>query len=207
MIVGAGGFGREVLDVVEAANGVAGSWTFVGFVDDGAIDEELLARRGAPFLGPVDVLAARDASVVIGVGSGTAREHIDGRLRAWGREGAVVVHPAATIGGDVELGPGTVLTAGARLTTNIRAGRHLHVNLNSTIGHDCVLGDYVTINPGANVSGSVRLGSGVTIGTGASVIQGVTIGDGATVGAGAVVVRDVAPGVTAVGVPARPLER
>ena len=48
--------------------------------------------------------------------------------------------------------------------------------------------------------------SGVHIGTGASVVPGVTIGRRSIVGAGAVVVDDLPPGVTAVGVPARPIK-
>lgn len=207
VIAGAGGFGREVLDVLEAAKAAGAALSFVGFADDGEVDDALLATRGASLLGRVDSLQGRDVLVAIGVGAGDVRRRIDERLRRWGLDGPVLAHPAATVGGDVELGAGAVLTAGARLTTHIRAGRHLHVNLNATIGHDCVLGDYVTINPGANISGSVRLESEVTIGTGACVIQGVTIGEGTTVGAGAVVVHDLPPGVTAVGVPARPLPR
>jgi acetyltransferase-like isoleucine patch superfamily enzyme len=90
------------------------------------------------------------------------------------------------------------------LTTNIVAGRHLHVNLNATVGHDCVIGDFVTLAPGVSISGHVTIGDGVEFGTGAVVLPGVTIGDGAMVGAGAVVTRDVEPGVTVIGMPAKP---
>ncbi len=116
-----------------------------------------------------------------------------------------VVHPLASVGSVVDLGDGTVLAAGARLTTDITVGVHCYVGPNATIGHDAVLGDYVTVLPGATVSGAVRLETGVLVGTGANLRQGVTVGEGATIGAGAVVVDDVAPGTTVVGVPARPI--
>ena len=77
--------------------------------------------------------------------------------------------------------------------------------MNSTIGHDSVLDDFVSVYPGATVSGSVHLADGVTIGTGANVLPGVSVGAGAFVGAGAVVTGDVDPGVTVAGVPARPV--
>jgi acetyltransferase EpsM len=72
-----------------------------------------------------------------------------------------------------------------------------------TVGHDCVLHDYVTVFLGVNIAGNVTLHEGVTVGGGATVLPGVTVGAGATIGAGAVVVRDVPPGVTVKGVPAR----
>ena len=77
----------------------------------------------------------------------------------------------------------------------------------ATVGHDCVLDDFVTVLPGARVSGSVHLAAGSTVGSGAVVLQGRTVGRGAFVGAGAVVTRDVAPGVVVVGNPARPLHQ
>lgn len=204
VIIGAGGFGREVLDIVEAVNASGPMFDFLGFVDDDeSLDLELLRGRGAPFLGAVEALASIDASYVIGIGSPSTRRLVDVKVSAWGRSAVSIAHPGSTVASQVAFGPGAIVAAGARLTTNIRIGRHFHANLNATVGHDCTLGDYVTLNPGANISGGVTLGHGVMIGTGAAVIQGRTVGDWALIGAGAVVVRDVEPGVTAVGVPAR----
>jgi sugar O-acyltransferase (sialic acid O-acetyltransferase NeuD family) len=206
VIIGAGGSGREVLDIVDAINEASPSFHFLGFVDDNIdLDPALLDRRGAALLGPVEVLADIDAAYVIGIGSPLARHAVDDRVRVWERNPATLVHPTATMASELAVGPGAIIAAGARLTTNIRIGRHFHANLNVTVAHDCVLGDYVTLNPGAHLSGSVTLGDGVTIGTGAAIIQGCRVGPGATVGAGAVVDRDIDARVTAVGIPARPL--
>jgi hypothetical protein len=49
VIIGAGGFGREVLDVVEAVGGAA--YEFLGFLDDGTPDKRLLVARSARHLG------------------------------------------------------------------------------------------------------------------------------------------------------------
>jgi sugar O-acyltransferase (sialic acid O-acetyltransferase NeuD family) len=197
VIVGAGGHGREVLDVAEACGR-----SCLGFLDDGEPDVALLAARGMTVLGPTTMSV--DAELLIGVGSSRARADLARRLGS-ATTAPAVVHPTASVGSGVRLGAGSVLCAGVRLTTNITIGRHGYVGPNATIGHDAVIEDTVTVLPGAVLSGAVVAEEQVSVGAGAVVVQGVVLGAGCTVGAGAVVLRDVAPGVTVAGVPARPL--
>jgi len=118
-----------------------------------------------------------------------------------------LIHPSATFGFQQKErfsdSKGNIVAAGARFTNNIKAGNFGIYNLNCTVGHDCVIEDFVNICPGANISGNVTLKEGAYIGTGAAILPGVTVGRYATVGAGAVVLNDVPDGVTVVGVPAK----
>ena len=205
VIIGAGGHGRETLDVVDALNAVRPSFEVVGFVATGDPSPEV-ERRGIPFLGGPDVLAGvpADIDAVIAIGDGAVRRRIDAALLAEGRRSAVLVHPLASVASDNRLGPGVVMAAGARVTTNVTLGRHVHLNVNAVASHDVVVGDYATLSPGVLLNGGTVVGAGAFLGTGAIVVPGCRVGADAVVGAGAVVVDDVAPGVTVVGVPARP---
>jgi sugar O-acyltransferase (sialic acid O-acetyltransferase NeuD family) len=205
VIIGAGGHGREVLDVVEAINAVEPTYKVLGFLADGDGAHEPLARRSAKILGPSSLVDSLDADYVVAIGNPVARAEIDRRCMSKGLLSPILIHPAASVGSDVHLGPGSVVMAGARITTNVVAGRHLQVNVNATISHDGRIGDYVTISPGCNISGNVELGDSVYLGTGCVVIPGIRIGANTMVGAGAVVIRDLPGDVTAVGVPAKPL--
>src|SRR5688500_16281578 len=116
VIVGAGGHGRETLDVVEAINEIEKRWSFLGFLDDGEVRAERLSRRGAEVL-EIGDLDAGKVRYVVGIGEPLARESVAERMTRAGFAPATLVHPAATVGGDVRLADGVVLAAGARVTT------------------------------------------------------------------------------------------
>lgn len=209
VVVGAGGHGREVLDVVEAGAAASpGSVTLVGVLDDAPSEVNLarLAERGIPFLGAVDswlAAASRGTRYLLGVGSGESRRALDERFTAAGLEAATAVHPSAVVGSQVRLAPGVVVLPGAMVATNTTVGRHTHLHRSANVGHDCVLGAYVTVNPSASVSGDCVVEDGVLVGVGASVLQGLALRQGATVGGGACVVQDVPEKTVVKGVPAR----
>ncbi len=208
IIVGAGGFGREAVDVAEAMRSADGTptWNVLGVADDRPSEPNLtrLSARGLRYLGTTsDVLAGAMSAYVVGIGSPATRRDLVGLFDRQGWSAAVLVHPAASLGTEVMLGPGTVICAGARLTTNIRLGQHVHVNPNATIGHDTTLGDFVSVNPAASISGDCTVEDGVLIGVQGVVLNRLTVGTDALVGAAACVTSDVAPGTTVVGVPAR----
>lgn len=208
VIIGAGGFGREVHDIVEAINDAGGPdrLDVVGFLADGGGDTALVEERGVPFLGPVTRLEALppDVGYVVAIGSAEARRTIDTWASGLGRRAVVLVHPAASIGRHrVELGPGTVVLGGAQITTSIRIGRSVQIHAGVVVGHDATVGDYATVCPNATLTGNVTVGEGAFLGSGCSVIPGVTVGAGAVVGAGAAVISDIPADCLAVGVPAR----
>lgn len=102
---------------------------------------------------------------------------------------------------------GNIFCPGSVLTCNVNIGSHNHFNLNTTIGHDCVIGSFNTFSPGVNISGNVKIGNNCYFGTNSSVRQGVKICDYVTVGMGAVVLNDITEPGTYVGVPCKKLTK
>lgn len=206
-IIGAGGFGREVFSIIEAITTAGSVPRPTGFIDDApsSADLERVQGLGSQVVGSVEDLTHRTEpfSAVLAIGSASARRTIAGLLSDSPVTFPVLVHPDATMGRGVRLAEGVVVAAGSRLSTNIDVGRHVHIDQNAVVGHDCRLGDFSRLNPQACVSGEVMIGSGTLVGANATVLQGLEIGDDAVVGAGAVVVYPVRSDTIVKGVPAR----
>lgn len=207
VIIGCGGFGREVFAIVEALVADGAGWTVAGFVDDApsVAAKEAVDALGSQLLGDVAGLTERRGrfAAVVAVGLPAARAQICRRLsttQAWFPQ---LVHPDATIGRPVDLADGVVVAPGARLSTAIRVGPQVQIDQNVTVGHDTVIGAFARLNPQACISGSVSVGEQALVGAAATVLQGRSVGAGAVVGAAACVVRDVPPHTTVKGVPAR----
>jgi sugar O-acyltransferase (sialic acid O-acetyltransferase NeuD family) len=116
------------------------------------------------------------------------------------------IHPSAFIGDIVDYGmQGYVVCPNVTITTNVKLGDNVFINIGCTIGHDVKIGDHTVISPGVNISGNVTIGDECFIGTNACIREGITIGEGVTIGMGAVVINDIPSGETWAGNPARRL--
>ena len=206
VIFGAGGFAREVLQVVLDINENAATWQVIGFVVDPGHSTQPV--HDLPVVGGIDWLAQHpETRVVIAVGSSAARYRIAKAIEASAPNPfASLIHPCAWVGRHVEVGAGTVICAGALITTDISIGKHVHVNIGATVGHDAVLSDFVTLNPGVSVSGNVTLAEGVEVGTGSVLIPHAHVGSWSVLGAGTVVTKPLDANVTAVGSPAKAIK-
>jgi sugar O-acyltransferase (sialic acid O-acetyltransferase NeuD family) len=205
VIIGAGGFGREVAWLIEDINKENTEWNILGFVDD---KKEIhgTEMNGYEVLGGIEWLKSQDLNVVCAIGDPITKKRTIERLKDSNNSFPVLIHPSVIYSDRVSFGEGSIICAANIITTDIKIGNHVIVNLDCTIGHDATLGDYTTVLPSVNVSGFVVTEKSVSIGTGSAVIQGVKIGVNTVVGAGSVVVKDLPDNCTAVGAPAKPIK-
>lgn len=205
-IVGAGGFGKETLVMINQINAINPQWHAIGFYDDGIAAGSTVA--GLPVLGKLDALKRVDQelAIVVAVGDPKVKRSVVERIQQSNLYFPTLIHPVATIGENIKAGAGCIITAGCRLTIDITLGDFVLLNLNTTVGHDVHIGSFTSVMPGVHLSGYVQVGEEILIGTGASVLQHVNIGNRSVVGAGAVVNKNVEPNRTVAGVPARSIK-
>lgn len=206
LIIGAGGFGREMFAAARESAGYGKEWTIGGFLD--ARPDALDAFAGyPPVIADVEHYEPQPGDVfVTALGDIAARRRCAGAIEGRGGRFVAVVHRSATLGPNVEVAPGAFIAPGARLTADIGVGRHACVFHNSSIGHDSRLGDFSHVYAQCSVGGGVHVGCGARIFPGAVIAPRRKIGAGATVGAGSIVFTDVPAGGRVFGNPAAPLE-
>ena len=200
-IIGAGGFGRE------AYFHALGQLTHYGTSREIRFFAEDAYADISANIYPLSSLTAQGWEAVIAIGDTFTRQRIADQLPK-GIKYYTIIHPSAqTLSPNIEIGEGSIICAGAVITTNIKIGKHVHINLNATIGHDCMIGNCVTIAPSANISGNVTIGDRCNIGTNAAIREGVTIAPDCIIGMGAVILQDITEAGTYVGVPAKRIDR
>lgn len=205
VIIGAGGFGREVAWLIEDVNRFKNQWNILGFVDD---DKSIQGTEidGYEVVGNIEWLAKQELHAVCAIGNPIIKKRVINRLSGSKNKYPILIHPSVIYSDRVIFGEGSVICAGNIATVNVKIGKHVIINLGCTIGHDVVIGDYVTVLPGVNISGFAKIDECVSIGTGAAIIPKTLVGKNTVIGAGSVVIKDLPENCTVVGVPAKPIK-
>lgn len=205
VIIGAGGHGREIADILRHQAQVSDDVVLEGFVDG---NQSLHGKEldGLPVLGDWNWFDTADRNrlkVICAVGNPPTCQKLVNQAIRTGLEFTNAISPLAHLSPRAQIGKGVVIFPHVIINTGARIGNFITLNIGASVSHDSVVGDYTNINPGARLAGNVTVGEGCYIGMGTNVIQGCSIGDWSTLGAGAVVVRNIPPNSTAVGVPAK----
>jgi sugar O-acyltransferase (sialic acid O-acetyltransferase NeuD family) len=194
-IIGFGGFGREVywsLNEKDRKNAIF-------FVDDSFYEK---TQKNVL---PLSKFNNNDFEVVVAIGDPVIRKKIIEKLPKKTKFFTHIHSSVILMDYNIEIGEGSIVCANTILTTNIKIGKHCHLNLLTTIGHDCTIGDFFTTAPGVKISGNCNISNRVYFGTNSSVRQKINICDDVIIGMNAAVVKDIEEPGTYTGVPCKKL--
>ena len=205
-IVGAGGFARETLLIAKALydlEDVDYRQKIVFLVKDEDWSEELIMN--VPQIKESD-FDPEKYDAVVAIGDPVLRKKIVEKLPVHTKF-TNLIHPKADVSEFVTLGKGIIIASGVIITCNVSIGKHAQLNLNSTIGHDCIIDDYFTASPSVSISGSCIIKEQVYLGTGSLLREGIFITNNSIIGMGAVVVKKIKEKGSYIGNPARKLDK
>lgn len=197
VIIGKGGFAKEVKWLIDSINRVEKEWEFLGYIDKEKGAEEVISDDS------YIINTEENLFVTLAIGNPTLRKNIYEKYKENKHlHFPNLIAPSVYVSDSIQLGEGNIICSSTIMTVDILIGNFNIINLDCTIGHDVKIGNFNTINPGSNISGNVILKDLIEVGTGSKIIQGKEINKGVVIGAGAVVIKDVPCDTTVVGVPA-----
>lgn len=208
IIIGAGGFAREVYLLLQNAKVFLDreevSCNLKGFLEGNiSLSKEQHELLPLPLLGTIETYIPEKNDVFIcAIGSPKVRKIICAIAAKKRYKFVIVVSAAASIADINNIEEGCIFCAYALISSNVKIGKHVIVNTFSGIGHDSIVGDFTTISSQCDITGNVLVGSGTYWGSGSRAIPHSKICDNATIGAGSVVIRKVKANTTVFGVPA-----
>jgi sugar O-acyltransferase (sialic acid O-acetyltransferase NeuD family) len=208
VIVGTGGMGREALWLVTSHNNAKPrqAYNVLGFLTN-AKEEHGKTICGKPVLGSEEWIAGKkDIDVICAIGDPRDRRQVVSVLKERGTSFATLIDPSVRMSEFIKIGVGCIICAGVVLTTQVRIGDHVIVNVHSTVSHDSILEDFVTVGPGVQITGWATIGYGAELGANSVVTPRKRVGRGVLVGAGAVVIKDVQDNTVVGGIPARKIK-
>lgn len=203
ILIGNSGHANVIRDSIEAS----GDRVFAILDDRDAIP----SMDGEIFRGPISelsrLLEIEERRVILAYSDNGVRKQLVEFLKLPEERYGIVIHPKAIVSPFSEIGAGTVIMPGAIVNSGAVVGKHSILNSMSVVEHESVLQAYVHISTGAVITREVTVAQGASLGANSTVIPNRKIGEWSIVGAGSAVIADLPAGCTAVGCPARILDK
>lgn len=204
-ILGAGDLGREIESWFDKYSPDKDKFRLIGYLDD-----DLNALMGFPsdykILGTIsDFELSKNDWVILAIASPAIREKIYKKIVS--KTNIYTFIPKNSIVGKFShIGEGSILCPNSIISTNVRLGKCVILNIGTQLGHDSIINDFCSIMANVDLGGGVSLGKNVYIGSNSTLIPQISIGDYVTVGAGSIVIKSISTQQTVFGNPAKRIQ-
>ena len=157
VILGAGDFGKEVVWLIEEINKKKPTYIILGYLDDDTAKIGTMIN-GYQVIGPVSYLRElnkkHNACAVIATQDVDVRKKFVDMFPEFD-DWETLIHPSVNISDTSKVGKGCVICASNNISVNTVIGDFCLFNISVTMGHDCIVGSYVSIMSGSCISGHV----------------------------------------------------
>lgn len=205
-IYGAGGFGREVLELVKIINEREKVWDDFVFIIDGA---------GGNTINDVMVCSYEEAinkykdnlEISIGIGEPAVREKLFAKIKKDGIEAATLIHPDVYIPKTTKIGKGVTIQYGCFISCNVEIEDYVYIQPQVNVGHDDILKKGCVLSGLSNLAGHVNIGEYTYVGLSSAFKEGISVGNYSIIGMYSAVYKDIPDEMIAMGNPARPMKK
>jgi len=205
-ILGAGGLGREVLDLAKEIIKSFQTWEKIIFIDDYKKEKVVSGIEVVTFDAFKANWTAENSRLVIAIGEPKERSRLRKEIKETAYALQSLVHPASFVGSETQIGDGAIIQFGSFISCNVKIGDNVLIQPNSSVGHDSIIGSDAVISSYVGISGNCTIGERAYIGVGVPVKEKISIGADSIVGIGSAVLRDIPENVIALGNPARAMK-
>lgn len=212
LIIGAGGFGREIYSWLVQHKDHGIRWMVKGFLDDvkanGNISpKDPLNDYPVKVLGSIDDYSfEKNDFCVVAIGDPRSRESVVAKLDKKNANYFSFVHQTVIKGENTIIGKGCIICPNVTISCDAEIGDFVVLNIASTVGHDVKIKEFATLSGHADITGYCKVGRGVFMGTHAALTPKTEVEDYAVIGAGTVGIRRVKANTTILGVPGKKFE-
>lgn len=203
IIIGAGGFGRELESYLSSIPTEKRDWQIKGYLDDNPL-ALMNKKSNYKILGSIDeYVFDTNEMAILGIASIAIKQNIVNKLERKKVNFFTFISETAFVGVGVLIGTGSVICPNVIVPNNSTIGSYVTINIGTTVGHDSVIGNFCSIMPAVNIGGESVLGDNVFIGTGSNIIPRISIVENVFIGIGSVVIKSITEAGTYFGNPAR----
>ncbi len=210
-ICGAGGLGREVLELADQINKIYNKWSKIIFIET----EHFISNKTInitknevkTFDEAIIQYDIEDINFIIAVGEPIIREKISNKINSLNYNLTTLIHPNVHIPKSTKINKGVVICSQAIISCDVEIKNNVYIQPNALIGHDCIIEENTVISGLVHLAGKCHVGQNTYLGMNVCVKENVSIGKYSIIGMASVVMKDIPDYVIALGNPARPLRK